>query len=396
QFVPVNSTIEPNPVLKEMKLKSSPAFLRAPTLGIWVHQNVDFNEYVAQFEEVSHNKAFYEVTFNYPVKLDSKDERNNVPKSDNALSFYEGDLAGVSISYAKGPGGEQLKLYHLNNDTKGYVLREYCDRPSGSTAFLDDYYHNMYKQNAEMPGKNFGVYTFATHTDNLKKSVKFYSEILGGSPLKEPLDRKTIKGDGIHNLLFQVDEWKAKENNIEPKNAGIPDISDSGDMKLQTHFVLFDDIQIEISQISSTKSNTKFKPKYDVQTPASINNMFPSFAVDKETNLNEYIKEILDRSTENDFREVRANSVSETEDNYVVEFTKDDLEGFKFALVKGPSGEQIGFCQFTGVAEQVLKNEMLDYGAVSTLFEDTHSILNGKCDYTCSFKHYYDTIHEEL
>ena len=68
-----------------------------------------------------------------------------------------------------------------------------------------------------------GIQHFGITTPDLKKSLTFYIDILGG--------RLAVGGDGfygveLHNLLFQQDELKAIQNDVSAEDCGIPDLRD--------------------------------------------------------------------------------------------------------------------------------------------------------------------------
>ena len=66
-----------------------------------------------------------------------------------------------------------------------------------------------------------GIQHFGMTTPDLKKSLTFYIDILGG--------RLAVGGDGfygseMHNLLFQLDEMRSKEGEHSPEYYGVPDL----------------------------------------------------------------------------------------------------------------------------------------------------------------------------
>ena len=71
-----------------------------------------------------------------------------------------------------------------------------------------------------------GIQHFGMTTPDLKKSLAFYVDILGG--------RLAVGGDGfygseMHNLLFQLDEMESKEGDHSPEYFGIPDLRNGKD-----------------------------------------------------------------------------------------------------------------------------------------------------------------------
>ena len=78
-----------------------------------------------------------------------------------------------------------------------------------------------------------GIQHFGMTTPDLKKSLTFYIDILGG--------RLAVGGDGfygseMHNLLFQLDEMNSKDGDHSPEYYGVPDLR-SGKDNLDVRFI---------------------------------------------------------------------------------------------------------------------------------------------------------------
>src|SRR3954470_5743804 len=68
-----------------------------------------------------------------------------------------------------------------------------------------------------------GVQHVGVTVDDMKKSLEFYIDVLGG--------RLAIKGSGfygpvLHNTLFQLEEINAYAHASSPRSYGVPDLRD--------------------------------------------------------------------------------------------------------------------------------------------------------------------------
>ena len=87
-----------------------------------------------------------------------------------------------------------------------------------------------------------GIQHFGMTTPDLKKSLTFYIDILGG--------RLAVGGDGfygseMHNLLFQLDEMNSKDGEHSPEYYGVPDLR-SGKDNLDVRFIQFGNTNLEL------------------------------------------------------------------------------------------------------------------------------------------------------
>ena len=101
------------------------------------------------------------------MQVHSEAEREAVPESQLGITFNQGDFAGLSFAYFKGPRGEQLELYRIRNEIRHYLGRDMCQRGAVSTAFVNDYSDNRWKTEVGVTAKLYGMFQFGTRTDNL-------------------------------------------------------------------------------------------------------------------------------------------------------------------------------------------------------------------------------------
>lgn len=145
------------------------------------------------------------------MQVHSEAERLAVPEDKLDITFQEGDFTGLSFSYFKGPSGERLELYRITNESRYYFGREYCQRRAVSTAFVDNYSDNRFKQDAGVLGKLFGLIHFGTRTDNLWRSGDFYQNVLEADLVSRPLQGVNIRGDDVEYMLFTKEILDAEE-----------------------------------------------------------------------------------------------------------------------------------------------------------------------------------------
>jgi catechol 2,3-dioxygenase-like lactoylglutathione lyase family enzyme len=138
-----------------------------------------------------------------------------------------------------------------------------------------------------------GIQHFGFTTPDLAKSLKFYIDILGG--------RLAVGGDGfygdeLHNLLFQADEMKAKEEGISAEDAGIPDIRDGTKEVLDVRFIEFGNASLEMLHFRGANSDASapntFKP---IRTSVGFGNgSHLSFFLKSDIDVNKFATELED------------------------------------------------------------------------------------------------------
>ena len=150
-------------------------------------------------------------------------------------------------------------------------------------------------ENNEQPstlGHNLqGIQHFGFTTPDLTKSLKFYIDILGG--------RLAVGGDGfygeeLHNLLFQADELRAKEEGISAEEAGIPDIRDGTKEVLDVRFIEFGNTSLEMLHFRGANSDASapntFKP---IRTSVGFGNgSHLSFFLKSDIDVNKFAAEL--------------------------------------------------------------------------------------------------------
>ncbi|XP_067657397.1 uncharacterized protein [Haliotis asinina] len=374
--------------------RTSPCYIAAPHICFWVKDDVNFNHYIAELERRSYDLGFDQVKVNRPVTVHNEAERLAVPENQLGLSFTSGDFAGLSFAYWKGPRGEQLELYQITNQSRYHLGSDYCRRHGVTTAFLDNHPDNQWKKAAGVSGQLYGMFQFGTRTDDLFKSVNFYTQVLGSELVHKPLQAVNIRGDDVENMLFQKEILDAFSWGTEPRDIGVANISTAGNDRLDHRFNLFDNYVVETLLYTAGRSlsDPKFNPRYNWSSPAYINNMHVALFVDSSVDLNKFLQNAEQTAARNKFPEFKINRAVDVQtlgasvplSQYSEEFTDGPLKGFNYVFAKGPAGEQQSFVQFKGPAEAKLKSALLKYSAVNTAFKETNPWARKEYDTFCS------------
>ncbi|XP_046585052.1 uncharacterized protein LOC124292025 [Haliotis rubra] len=374
--------------------RTSACYIAAPHICFWVKDDVDFNHYIAELERNSRDLGFHQVKVNRPVKIHNEAERLAVPENQLGITFDSGDFAGLSFAYFKGPRGEQLELGRITNQTRYHLGSDYCRRKGVATAFLDNHPDNKWKKAARVSGQLYGFFHFGTRTDDLLKSMNFYSHVLGSELVAEPLQGMSLGGDELENMMFQKEILEASSWGIDPRDLGIANVSLAGNDRLHLTFNLFDNYAVEtlVYTAGGSLSDPKFNPRYNWSSPAYINNMNMAFFVDSNVDLNNFLHSVELKAARKKFSQFKLNravdvptlGASVPAAQYSEEFTDGALKGFNYVYAKGPAGEQISFVQFKGPVEAKLKSALLRYSAVNTAFKETNPWARKEYDSFCS------------
>ncbi|XP_046555597.1 uncharacterized protein LOC124264861 [Haliotis rubra] len=382
--------------------RTSPAVVPNGHIDFWVKPTLDLNMYVHALETRSRQLGFNKVEANRPVTVHSEAERERV-----AIKNYTMPLNATNQTmqwvYFKGPSGEQLELNRMAGDVLLDAGKEYCKRKAVSTAFLDKPHpDNVWKRRAGFTGQNYGLFQHGTRTRGLFASVDFYTEILGGS-LGDNGDAGFF-GDGKQNTLFQKEMLQAEKWHVDYQSLGIANLTFSGNMSLALRFTYFDNYVVETLQYDTGRNYSfpLFNPTFNLSTPALINNMRLTFLLPETVDMNSYLRDMEQRSAVGGFPQVKGNRAIDVTsfgqqvplEDYSVAFTEGPLQGLRYSYLKGPSGEQVSFVQFTGPSSEKLKNALLRYNAVSTAFPETNPWNRGGYDEYCS--QFPPTPHQHL
>ena len=217
-----------------------------------------------------------------------------------------------------------------------------------------------------------GIQHFGFTTPDLAKSLKFYIDILGG--------RLAVGGDGfygdeLHNLLFQADEMKAKEEGISAEDAGIPDIRDGTKEVLDVRFIEFGNASLEMLHFRGANSDASapntFKP---IRTSVGFGNgSHLSFFLKSDIDVNKFATELEETCHNEGLTEVQVHrkvdvgsraELASSSKTFAIDQFPGSFDGWCLIYVKGPNGEQLEFnqvkttCKDNFISAQQLYNRL--------------------------------------
>jgi catechol 2,3-dioxygenase-like lactoylglutathione lyase family enzyme len=88
----------------------SPAFPRMMHICFHIHDDVDFNKFIADLEAESARRGMTQVRANRVITVMTEQERLAAPIEANSNAITEGQSNGWRLIYCKGPEGEQLEF----------------------------------------------------------------------------------------------------------------------------------------------------------------------------------------------------------------------------------------------------------------------------------------------
>jgi catechol 2,3-dioxygenase-like lactoylglutathione lyase family enzyme len=88
----------------------SPAFPRMMHICFHIHEDVDFNQFIADLEAESARRGMTQVRANRVITVTSEAARRAAPKEANSNGITEGRSNGWRLIYCKGCEGEQLEF----------------------------------------------------------------------------------------------------------------------------------------------------------------------------------------------------------------------------------------------------------------------------------------------
>ena len=414
QLVLFNS-IDTNTAFDLRRNVTAPTFMANAHIDFWIEDDIDINDYIEDVE----NRAFSlggggeDVKFNRPVPQTSREDRNTIDKSQYGNIVLDGPFGGLSWAYYKGPVGEQLEIYQIENTIKRGIGQAYCNRGAVSTAFIDTRIINnassiygwgggdigtpSYKE--EISQKLHGIFQYGFRTTDIHRAVGFYAEILGGDLITYPTQGIQIQqDDGTYWMLFANETIESYEyadvNNIArddinlQRQFGLANLSSTGTDRLDHRFILFDNFVVEPLEYTSGLSygGEGFDVYHDTSSsPAYLGTVTASFGGynfnQKTTNLNDYIQNFLQ-----DRLKVRGFESTVKLPAEIATFPIDHpYYGLEYGFMKDVDGESIALVTINNRFEIRMKDSLTTFGGISTMFNETNPFTLGDMDRFCAF-----------
>ena len=204
---------------------------------------------------------------------------------------------------------------------------------------------------------------FGITVQNMDRAFEFYTEVLGGTEVTRNGD---LQGDRMHNAVLLIEEIEAKDQRIEPKTIGVPDLR-GGAQQLDIRLVQFDNAVIELLQYRDRQqaqgSGGSFARPLIQTSPAFPRSMHVCFYIRDDVDFSQFIRDLEAEAARRGMTNVKANRVvtvsteqarqktpSDTNTNKI---TEGPFEGLAMIYAKGPEGEQLEFLQVLGRAQQL-------------------------------------------
>ena len=217
-----------------------------------------------------------------------------------------------------------------------------------------------------------GIQHFGMTTPDLKKSLTFYIDILGG--------RLAVGGDGfygsdMHNLLFQLDEMCSKEGKHSPEYYGVPDLRNGKD-NLDVRFIQFGNTNLELLHFRGADAGP-FAPNIfrSVSSCVGFGNVpHLSFHVKSDVDMNEFANRLVEESHKKGLTDVAVNRKIDVESraelenaptSYAMTEFPGSFEGWALIYAKGPNGEQLEFNQVRSVCKENFIKAMEQYNKLN-------------------------------
>lgn len=238
-----------------------------------------------------------------------------------------------------------------------------------------------------------GVQHVGVTVDDMKKSLEFYIEVLGG---KLAIAGTGFYGPVLHNTLFQLEEIEAYAHSSSPRSYGVPDLRDGSRESLDVCFISFGNTCVELIHFRDAKLDQS-APNIFPRLPSGVghgNACHISFHVKDDVDLNVFAKTLEAECQRRGIHNVKVNHVIDVrtdeerrnlplkyaankfwnEKEYFIEGYSDsnfgDFEGWSLFYCKGPNGEQLEFNQVTRKAKQHFDRARNEYNAANdTTFE---------------------------
>lgn len=97
---------------------TAPAFPTNMHVSFQVSEQVNFDQFIADFEQAAKERGMDNVRCNRNTDAASEQERQKAPVSSNAFEINEGKSNGWALAYCKGPEGEQLEFNQVKAPVK--------------------------------------------------------------------------------------------------------------------------------------------------------------------------------------------------------------------------------------------------------------------------------------
>lgn len=164
------------------------------------------------------------------------------------------------------------------------------------------------------------------------------------------------------------------------ESLGVANFSNTGPMRLDHRFILFDNFVVEPLYYTRGLSfgGEVFEPKWNHSTsPAYIGMVSAAFGGAGDSSLKVSLSKVQDLAIERGFPHVWI-------PKDIADFPEDHpYSGLEYSYGKGQAGESLAFVRVTGKFQLAFSIAFEKAGHVSTMFDSTNAFKQGKMDKFC-------------
>ncbi len=335
-------------------------------LCLWAHEDIVPLQSMSQILKDGKDYPYAGFVTTKPVA--NEEARRQLGISD----FYNDFGGGFRLVATRGPVGEKIEISYSIADRNKRNLKSFCDNKGVSTLMLRPLVKNNFQ--TKVSHRMSGFHHLGLTVKSQADTKKFYTGVLGGNRTQG--SETPIKF--FHDLLFQDDIFEAEASGVNPNlTFGVlPKL----DRPLKVDFYYFSNLFFESYSFEDAIDGTETMMAPQYQSLAYHRSFVLGFHVNDSIDFNAYIKKVENDASSLGLSQVKAGravavntfgQAPPSDSGYSAPMTSEDLEGFNYVYMKGPSGEQLGFTQFKGAAKAALKEALLAYGGVSKAFRET-------------------------
>src|SRR5262245_16161155 len=213
-----------------------------------------------------------------------------------------------------------------------------------------------------------GIQHFGVTVQNMDRAFEFYTEVLGSTEATRDGD---LHGEKIHNTLLLDQDIVAREEKVDPRTIGVPDLK-GGSQRLDVRFVQFDNVVIELLQYRDSEqpmgNGDSWAEPRDHMSPAYPRSLHICFYIRDDVDFNKFIHDLEAECARRGMTQVRANRTitvkTEQErqsapiDSNTNKITSGKSNGWALIYCKGPDGEQLEFVQALKPVKQVFADAL--------------------------------------
>ncbi|KAF6031613.1 hypothetical protein EB796_010075 [Bugula neritina] len=339
-------------------------------IAFWLEDSVNLTEYAENIEERSQNYGLEKVRFMRPLLL--SDNANFREANKGVRELRDEKLKGLSIGYAKGPDGENIKVIQLVESSKHSFGKHYCEAKMISSALLntDRCEHSHHGNQSRLNGVNH----ISIMTADVNSTLEFFINKMGAYFIDD-VQPSHLQSPSLSKIM--VDKLLAHSTNGEEVTLEDDDFRSKllqmvSSVELNMRYILLGNIMVEVVFLTGLPPNSgdNFK-MFDIMPGSSFSlpgSTEVAFMFSKKRDLENFAAEnggLVQPST----------------------ITKGPLQGLTSALMTSPSKRTIRLVHFSHSSKHHLHSSMRRHGAVHPAFDGLNPWLSeGYYDFCQQFE----------